>query len=265
MNVACFMLSLFSTPRICPDLRMFIASYPCKVRHAVAHEKKPIPSLTSRLMKRWSCSTRLLRYLLCRSSQGLGIIPSVLSSLPRFGIGRVFINRNDSRSAGMRRSKRFQEKALGCLSISCGTKKKFQGVSLGIDGAIQIHPRLFHFHIGLIDAPRVVRRFEMRSASFLQFRCVVLDPAIDRRVIDMQSSLCHHLLQISVAKRIPEVPAYTEQNNLGLKVTPFERVGGVHAIVSSQFSEYRRAYYILAVFATQPVCHPSCNCHPSHR
>ena len=157
----------------------------------------------------------------------------------------------------MRRSKRFQEKALGCLSISCGTKKKFQGVSLGIDGAIQIHPRLFHFHIRLIDAPRVVRRFEMRSASFLQFRCVVLDPAIDRRVIDMQSSLCHHLLQISVAKRIPEVPAYTEQNNLGLKVTPFERVGGVHAIVSSQFSEYRRAYYILAVFATQPRQRPS--------
>ena len=30
---------------------MFIASNPCNIRHAVSVEKKPIPSLTSRLMK----------------------------------------------------------------------------------------------------------------------------------------------------------------------------------------------------------------------
>ena len=35
-------------------------------------------------------------------------------------------------------------------------------------------------------------------------------------------------------------------------MTPFEWGRGVHALISSQFSEYRRAYYILAVFATQP-------------
>jgi hypothetical protein len=32
-----------------------------------------------------SCSTRLLRYLLCRSSQASGIILSALSSLKAFG------------------------------------------------------------------------------------------------------------------------------------------------------------------------------------
>ncbi len=49
-----------------------------------------------------------------------------------------------------------------------------------------------------------------------------------------------------------QVPAHTEQHDLGLEVTPFERGGGVHEIGSSQFSEYRRVYYILAIFATQP-------------
>src|SRR6266566_3039333 len=58
---------------------------PARVRHAVSNEKKPIPSLTSRLMKRWSRSTRLLRYLLCRNSQGSGMIPSAFSSLKAFG------------------------------------------------------------------------------------------------------------------------------------------------------------------------------------
>jgi hypothetical protein len=71
-------------------------------------------------------------------------------------------------------------------------------------------------------------------------------------MIDMQSSLEHHLLQISVAERIPQVPADTEQNNLGLEVTPFERVGRIHESGSSQFSEYSRVYRILAIFATQP-------------
>src|SRR5258707_9723746 len=92
----------------------------------------------------------------------------------------------------------------------------------------------------------------MGSAALLQFWCIVLHPTIDRCMIDVQAPLEHHLFQISVAERIPEVPADTEQNDLGLEVAPFER-GGVHEIGSSQFSEYRRVYCILAIFATQPV------------
>ena len=71
-------------------------------------------------------------------------------------------------------------------------------------------------------------------------------------MIDVQAPLEHHLLQVSVAERIPEVPADTEQNDLGLEVAPFERGGDVHEIGSSQFSEYHRVYCIFAIFATQP-------------
>src|ERR1700738_3412444 len=92
----------------------------------------------------------------------------------------------------------------------------------------------------------------MRSAALLQFRCVALHPTIDRRVIDMQSPLAHHLLQIPITERISQIPADTEQNNLGLEVTPFERCEDIHESSSSQFSEYRRVYLILAFFATQP-------------
>jgi tetratricopeptide (TPR) repeat protein len=77
--------SPFAAPAICPFLMMFIISYPCKVRQAVSKEKKPNPGFTRRLMKRWSCSIRLLRYLTCRSSHLSGTIPSALSSLRAFG------------------------------------------------------------------------------------------------------------------------------------------------------------------------------------
>ena len=81
--------------------------------------------------------------------------------LESFRIGRVFIHGDDSRSAGMGLSKRSREEVFGRLSISCGAEEKFQGVPLRIHGTIEIHPCLFHFHIGLIDAPRIVRHLEM--------------------------------------------------------------------------------------------------------
>jgi hypothetical protein len=50
---------------------MFMISYPCNVRHAVSSEKKPIPGFVNRLMKRWSCSIRLLRYFTRSSARPL--------------------------------------------------------------------------------------------------------------------------------------------------------------------------------------------------
>jgi hypothetical protein len=60
------------------------------------------------------------------------------------------------------------------LSISCGTEQKFQSISLRIYSTIEIRPHLLHFEVGLIDAPRVIRRFEMGRASLLSFWGVVL-------------------------------------------------------------------------------------------
>jgi hypothetical protein len=92
----------------------------------------------------------------------------------------------------------------------------------------------------------------MGSAALLHLWSVVLHPTVNRSVIDVQAPLEHHLLQVSVAQWIAQVPADTQQNNLSFKMTPFEWGGGMHEIGSSQFSEYRRGYSILAIFATQP-------------
>jgi hypothetical protein len=69
-----------------------------------------------------------------------------------------------------------------------------------IHGAIEVHPHLFHLAIGLIDAPRVVRSFEVGAASPFQFRRVLLNPAVDRRMIDVQATLPHHSLEISITE-----------------------------------------------------------------
>ena len=124
----------------------------------------------------------------------------------------------------MRRSKRFREEALSRLSISCGAEQKFQRVSPRIYGAIEVHPHLFHFHIHFIDAPRVVRSFEVRAASPFQFRCVLLNPAVDRCMIDVQATLPHQFLEVSITQRIAQIPPYAQQNDVCLEMTPFERI-----------------------------------------
>src|SRR5689334_23143161 len=97
-------------------------------------------------------------------------------------------------------------------------------LSLRIHGSLEIHPHLFYFHVGLIDAPRVVRSFEMKAASPFQFGCVLLNPAIDRRMIDVQTTLPHHFLQVSIAQRIAQIPPHALQNDICLEMTPFERI-----------------------------------------
>jgi len=62
----------------------------------------------------------------------------------------------------------------------------------------------------------------MRVTSLLEFRRVVLDPAVNGGMIDLETTLPHHLLKISIAQRIAKMPSYTEQDHLGLEVTPFE-------------------------------------------
>jgi hypothetical protein len=63
-------------------------------------------------------------------------------------------------------------------------------------------------------------------------------------VIDVQTPLLHHLFEITVAERIPKVPAHAEQNDVGFEMTPFERVLIVHEGNSSVFLNRSRAYHI---------------------
>src|SRR5258708_38625452 len=109
------------------------------------------------------------------------------------------------------------------LRVTSGAQQELQRISLGIYGPIEVHPCSFHFDIGLIHAPGVIRGLKVGSTALLQLGSVALHPPIDGGVVHRKSSFCHHLLQVPVAERIAEVPAHTEQNNLCLKMTPFER------------------------------------------
>ena len=182
---------------------------------------------------------------------GVGKGLFLLQFVESLWIGRIFIDSDHTRGGGMRRSQRFREKALRRFAIACHTQEELERVSLRIHCAIEVHPHLFYFHIGLIDAPGVIGCAEVRLASFLSFRSILLNPAIDRGMVHVQTPLPHHLFQVAIAERISQVPADAEQNEVGFVMTPFERVLIVHVGNSSVFLNRSRAYHITSIFATE--------------
>jgi hypothetical protein len=141
-----------------------------------------------------------------------------------FGIGSVFVDVDHTWFIGMRGSERFEQEAGGCLCISGWAEKEIERVSLGVNCTVEIYPLLFHFDVCLINPPGVPRHLQLRAAPPFKFRRIMLNPSIDRRMIDMQSSLHHHFLKVTVAQRITEIPPHTQENTVGLEVAPFERI-----------------------------------------
>ena len=62
----------------------------------------------------------------------------------------------------------------------------------------------------------------MTAQPLLQFGTVVLDPAPDGRVVRFQAALAEQLFDIAERERVPQVPAHSAKNQLGLGLSPFE-------------------------------------------
>jgi hypothetical protein len=80
-----YLMSRPSRFRIWPFRIIAKASKPAKVLRAVRKQPKPSPGRTRRLMRRWSCSTTLLRYLHCRMRVRRQSSPSLFMSTTALG------------------------------------------------------------------------------------------------------------------------------------------------------------------------------------
>ncbi len=70
---------------------MFIASYPCNVRHAVSNEKKPIPGFVNRLMRAMILLDQIIQILDLSQFTAFGNDSHCFQFIERFRIGGVFV------------------------------------------------------------------------------------------------------------------------------------------------------------------------------
>ena len=92
----------------------------------------------------------------------------------------------------------------------------------GIEGAGEGAPTAPDTNVGLIDTPGPLGGLEMTAQPLLQLGTVVLDPAPDGRVVRFQTALAEPLFAIAERERVPQVPAHSAQNQLGLGLSPRE-------------------------------------------
>lgn len=94
-------------------------------------------------------------------------------------------------------------------------------------GSIKVLPLTFDFDIGFVDSPgRVKVITPVPPQSLFHLRRVMLHPAIDSGVVDIDAAFFHHLFKSPVADAVLAVPTNTLEDNLTLEVAPFEVVHG---------------------------------------
>src|SRR5260370_24012467 len=91
-------------------------------------------------------------------------------------------------------------------------------------------------YIGLVDPIALVRRLEMRSAAFVQLRCIGLHTAPHTAGIHLDTTFGHQFGDVLVGERIPEIPAHAQNDHFSRVLAPFEWIVQVdrHGILPYQ-------------------------------
>src|SRR5580698_2702877 len=124
-------------------------------------------------------------------------------------------------------------------------------MALLIHSPVEIRPLATYPNIGLIDVPARAPSWATPgpAQAFLHFRGIVLYPAIQRTVIEMNATLFHHLFQIAIADAVFAIPTHCPENDLSHTVPPFEIAA--HLIYASPGMDLL-ADSIFAFATTQP-------------
>jgi hypothetical protein len=96
------------------------------------------------------------------------------------------------------------------------------GITRRVNCPVKIFPLCADFDIRLIQAIRGAAHLQVRAHPPVDLRRVTLDPSEDGDVVYSQPTLSHHLLDISVAKRVATIPANAEEDNVGRIMSPLE-------------------------------------------
>src|SRR5271169_6780772 len=132
-------------------------------------------------------------------------------------------------------AERLAKQPLGSIGVTERRQQEIDGGTRGIDGPIQVAPATLHANVGFVHSPGLVGRLEMPSQSLLQLRAVILHPAPDRCVIDMETALLQQLLNIAQRKRIAKIPPDCTEYEAGFGLPPFEdRRSGSHFAIPSR-------------------------------
>jgi hypothetical protein len=154
--------------------------------------------------------------------------PRLLEGLERRGLRRVLLHGDDTRWDRRACPKGLAEKPLGGLGVSRRTQQQVEGMALGIDGPVEVVPRLLKLDVCCIDPVRVIGGLEMGAAAFVQFGRIWLDPTKDGSMVNVQPPLQHDCFQIAITEGVAQLSADAEHTDFAFEMAPFQQWGMAH-------------------------------------
>lgn len=118
---------------------------------------------------------------------------------------------------------RLAQEPLGSCQVAPLTEPELDGVAVAVDSTVEIPPLGSDFNVGLVDVLLASDGSLAPIEPLQQFGRIVHCPPMNGRVIDGDASFCHHLLQISEAEIVSEIPPDAEQDHRPIKMPAFER------------------------------------------
>ena len=117
---------------------------------------------------------------------------------------------------------RLAEEALGRRQVSTLAEPEFDRVADAVDGAIKIHPLAADLDVGLVEMPLAGHRTlaPVETPQQQQQQREANGPSMDGGVVDRNAPLGHHLLKITQAQIVGQVPAHTKQDQTGRTDAP---------------------------------------------
>src|SRR5260370_1356786 len=102
---------------------------------------------------------------------------------------------------------RFGQQRLGRIGRTKRREEEIDRRPRRIDASKEVEPAAFDPDVSLTHPPGFVGRLQMRSSPLLEFRCIVLNPSPDRRMVDLHPAFNQQLLDITIRKGVAKVPA----------------------------------------------------------
>src|SRR6266496_353940 len=95
-----------------------------------------------------------------------------------------------------------------------------------VDRPEQVAPGPSDLQVGLIDMPAIPDEVLSSPSGLRELRREPLDPPVDAHVVDLDAAFCQELLDVSVGKTEPQVPADSQGDDLRREAVPGEGRGG---------------------------------------
>jgi hypothetical protein len=112
-------------------------------------------------------------------------------------------------------AKRRREESSRGASVAPGGDVDVDDLAVLINRAVDVPPPARDLHIGLVHIPTVADRVAARPRRIREERREALHPAVDGDVIDLDSALAEEFFDISIREPVPQIPAESEDDDLG--------------------------------------------------